>query len=125
MGNCNSMPILGKSRTYHYSFRGERTMMPADYMLKWIKKLFSVPKLSDAISVEETERGRCYIEMMKRCPACHHKPPEYMEGPSGGMCTNIFCNFCGQGYNITPIIGIAEKIHKDSRYVQKAKGTAR
>lgn len=69
--------------------------------------------------VDETLSGKLYLEMAKWCPDCHHKPPRYMEGPAGGCCVNIFCGDCGAGFNITPIIEIAERIHKDECYILK------
>jgi hypothetical protein len=38
------------------------------------------------------------------------------------MSTNIFCERCGQGYNVTTVIEIAEVIHRDARYVIKEGG---
>jgi hypothetical protein len=69
--------------------------------------------------VEDTPQGKLYLAMMRRCPSCELRPPRYLEGPSGGLSTNVFCERCGQGYNITPAVGIAELIHRDTRYVIK------
>jgi hypothetical protein len=44
-----------------------------------------------------------------------------MEGPKGGMSVNVFCGRCGQGYNITPVVEIAEIIHVDKRYVIRSR----
>lgn len=67
--------------------------------------------------VDETDEGKLYIEVKKRCPDCHAEPPRYMRGPSGGLSTNIFCAICGAGFNVTPMIEIAERIGKDERYI--------
>jgi hypothetical protein len=69
--------------------------------------------------VEDTPEGKLYEALQSQCPSCKARPPRYIEGPSGGMSTNIFCERCGQGYNITPMVGIAEMIHKDARYIIK------
>lgn len=69
--------------------------------------------------VQDTPEGKLYRAIQSECPSCHLKPPRYLEGPSGGMSTNIFCGRCGQGYNVTPMIEIAEVIHKDVRYIIK------
>lgn len=53
------------------------------------------------------------------CVKCTTKPKGFMEGPSGGMCTNVFCEHCGQGYNLTPVAQWAELIHVDKRYIAK------
>lgn len=71
--------------------------------------------------VDETDEGKLYIEMQKWCPDCHARPPQYMTGPSGGMSTNIFCANCGAGFNITPIIEIADRIGKNERYITREK----
>lgn len=67
--------------------------------------------------VEHSPQGKLYIKMRKKCPACGFRPPTYLKGPSGGLSINVFCGSCGQGYNITPMIEIAEEIHKDTRYI--------
>jgi hypothetical protein len=60
--------------------------------------------------VAETPEGEMWEHLMNRgCLDCGTKD-DCREGPSGGMSTNIFCARCGAGYNITPMIGIAERI---------------
>lgn len=72
--------------------------------------------------VDQTPDGKLYEDLMENgCVECHRLPIKFFEGPSGGMSTNIFCGYCGQGYNVTPIIGIAQKIKKDDRYIEKEK----
>jgi hypothetical protein len=95
-------------------------------MFAFIKKWFGKPEKairpklpSGQQWVDETESGKLYIEMEKRCPDCHHNPPRYMEGPSGGISTNVFCGNCGAGFNVTSVVEIAERIEKDERYIQK------
>jgi hypothetical protein len=53
------------------------------------------------------------------CLVCTKTPKGFVEGPSGGMSTNVFCSHCGQGYNITPVAHWAELIHVDKRYTEK------
>jgi hypothetical protein len=36
----------------------------------------------------------------------------------------VFCADCGQGYNITPMAGWAERIHRDEKYIRKDDGDA-
>lgn len=50
------------------------------------------------------------------CVKCTKLPKGFYEGPSGGMCTNVFCAHCGQGYNLTPVAQWAELIHVDKKY---------
>ena len=58
------------------------------------------------------------------CVECDHRPKGFIEGPSGGLCQNVFCSQCGQGYNLTPLINTAEYIHKDPRYIILEHGDA-
>lgn len=51
------------------------------------------------------------------CFHCGIEPKAFIEGPSGGMSTNVFCARCGQGYNLTPVAHWAEMIHRDERYI--------
>jgi hypothetical protein len=53
------------------------------------------------------------------CVECKTYPKAFHEGPSGGICTNIFCAHCGQGYNVAPTVHWAERIHKDVRYMSR------
>lgn len=43
-----------------------------------------------------------------RLPCCGAET--FIEGPSGGMSTNIRCGDCGKRYNITPVLGLIEEI---------------
>lgn len=59
---------------------------------------------------KDTDEGKLFATIAgSRCPDCGKKT-DFYEGPSGGMSTNIFCAQCGHGFNITPVIGIAERI---------------
>lgn len=35
-----------------------------------------------------------------RCPFCGSK--KWYQGPSGGLCTNIYCQQCKAGFNVAP-----------------------
>ncbi len=50
------------------------------------------------------------------CLKCDERPKSFVEGPSGGVSTNVFCPWCGQGYNLTPLAQWAEEIHVDEAY---------
>jgi len=54
-----------------------------------------------------------------QCPNC--EKGHLYEGPSGGMSTNIRCRICGQGYNITPILGLenTENIGIDESWIDE------
>jgi len=57
------------------------------------------------------DNGDLWTHMVKKgCPDCKTHPMSYMEGPSGGMSTNVKCAECGSNFNITPALGIAERI---------------
>lgn len=56
------------------------------------------------------------IIQSNRCPDCGIKPLQLYEGPSGAMSTNVFCGNCGHGYNITPMVSLAEDIGVNLRY---------
>lgn len=65
------------------------------------------------VLVSETDEGKLYAELAAdMCPDCGHRG--FYEGPSGGMSTNIFCMNpkCRSGFNVTPVVEIAERIHK-------------
>lgn len=68
------------------------------------------PNMQKGVRVHTTPEGKLFLTIASNtCPNCgSHKG--FTEGPSGGMSTNIFCADCGQGFNITPMIGIAERI---------------
>lgn len=92
-------------------------------MLDWLWSIFKPPfKEAEAstergVPVDQTPMGRLYQQMQDACPTCHERPPRWMEGPSGGMSTNIFCGDCGAGFNVTPVIQIAERIGHNSKYI--------
>lgn len=68
-----------------------------------------------------SERESLWNQMLKAggCVKCSKTPKGFYEGPSGGMCQNVFCSQCGQGYNLTPVAQWAELIHVDKHYVQR------
>lgn len=45
-----------------------------------------------------------------RCPDCRANPLRLLEGPSGGVSTNVMCAVCKAKFNICPPIGFAERI---------------
>jgi hypothetical protein len=86
-------------------------------ILHWLIRLLR-PRLPDGERyVDETPDGELYLSMKRRCPSCDLKPPVWLEGPSGGACINVFCARCGQGYNITPLVQVAEKIYQDDNFI--------
>jgi transcription elongation factor Elf1 len=70
-----------------------------------------------AVETTEPREESLYDELRTHCPECKSESHVWYEGPSGGMSTNIFCGKCGQGYNVAPVMGWAEKIHRDERYI--------
>lgn len=55
------------------------------------------------------------LELLRRdtCPACD-STLGFDDGPRGGAGRNIFCRFCGEGYNVAMprMIMMAQKIGK-------------
>jgi ribosomal protein S27AE len=51
-----------------------------------------------------------FAQLTKACPDCGG-PPDYADGPHGGLSVNIFCHRCGQGYNVAPLMRLAQRIH--------------
>lgn len=61
--------------------------------------------------VKETDKGKLWAIIAKnKCPDCGCEG--FYEGPSGGLSTNIECanEECKHRFNVTPMIGIAERI---------------
>jgi hypothetical protein len=79
-------------------------------ILNWFRPQPEEPK---------TAHEQLYNTLQDCCPECQHSPAYFYTGPTGGASVNIFCGFCGQGYNIAPIIGWAERIHKDTTYIHR------
>lgn len=78
-------------------------------MFEFIEKLKS--KIITRIEAPEERKPALWAHMVKKgCPDCKTHPMAYLEGPSGGMSTNIECSECGSKFNITPAIGLAERI---------------
>lgn len=86
-------------------------------LFRYIRDLFkgpASPEKSQGTPVTETDEGKLYaIIAGGKCPDCGSTKGFY-EGPSGGISTNIFCanDACGAGFNVTPMIGIADRIGK-------------
>lgn len=60
--------------------------------------------------VKDTDEGKLWAIIAGGvCPDCG-KAEGFYEGPSGGMSTNIKCAACEAGFNVTPVIGRAERI---------------
>ena len=66
--------------------------------------------------VTEWEKNFLYSNNFK-CPNC--EGGQLYEGPSGGMSTNIRCHICGQGYNVTPMMGLIENIGIDESWIDE------
>lgn len=93
-----------KSKLYQ-RHPGESKLIPGVTMLE------IDTRIGAATPVTETERGKLWLKIATNyCPDCGHQG--FIEGPSGGLSTNIFCanKECGHGFNVTPVIGIAERI---------------
>lgn len=72
-------------------------------MFGWLKRK-PAPPMTDA------EKVRAAI-LKGECPDCGGK--EFLEGPSGGICTNYKCANCGSKFNIGAAFGsvmIADRI---------------
>lgn len=63
--------------------------------------------------VKDTDEGKLFLQIAtNHCPDCGGDG--FYEGPSGGLSTNIKCANpeCGSEFNVTPMIGIADRIGK-------------
>lgn len=86
-------------------------------MFRWFKNLFryaeeidDVTEAKEGTLLSDTVEGRLYeLIEANECPDCHHHDGFY-EGPSGGLSTNVECVNCHHWFNITPVVGIAERI---------------
>jgi hypothetical protein len=89
------------------------------------------PPYLNSLGTEEAkpldEEERLWNAMLKAggCTSCTVKPKGFIEGPSAGLCQNVFCPHCGQGYNLTPLVHRAELIHRDARYIVVENDNAR
>lgn len=93
-------------------------------MLSYIRRLISSwfgqsPALEGEIIDSEEEMLWQQLVANGGCVDCTAKPKLLCEGPAGGMCVNVFCGHCGQGYNLTPVAHFAQRIHKDLRYLKE------
>lgn len=78
----------------------------------WIKSWFSSREATKSTAVSSTPKGKLWATIASgKCPDCDGIEGFY-EGPSGGMSTNIQCIACKAWFNVTPLIGIAERIKK-------------
>ena len=90
-----------------------------------IRSLLPKKPAQDRVSVggtpvSQTEEGKLYaIIATDECPDCHHLG--FYAGPQGGMSQNIYCanGDCRSAFNITPMIGTAERIGKAPDYIYK------
>lgn len=65
--------------------------------------------------VRLTDEGKLYaLIAANKCPDCGSAG--FWAGPSGGLSQNIFCRNkdCRSGFNVTPMVGIADRIGKGS-----------
>jgi hypothetical protein len=86
-----------------YEWLCEKIMLP-------FEDRFSGADEEQWVKVPDTPEGKLWqmIELGE-CPDCHHFDG-FLEGPSGGLSTNIICINCRHRFNVTPMIGIAERI---------------
>jgi hypothetical protein len=86
-------------------------------MLGFLRRIFErapLVEMPSGIPVSQTEGGKLFRTIMRDiCPDCKAKGGFY-QGPQGGLSTNIFCRNreCRQGFNVTPAVEYAERIHK-------------
>lgn len=75
------------------SRKGERsrTLYPG----RGLVALFSIEGMMRVLSKKERSKLALGI-----CPFCASK--EWLQGPTGGECTNIYCKSCSAGFNIGP-----------------------
>jgi ribosomal protein S27E len=74
------------------------------------RELFSGADEEQWVPIPNSPEGKLYaIIASGECPDCRHHDGFY-EGPSGGLSTNIACVNCGHRFNVTPMIGIAERL---------------
>jgi ribosomal protein S27E len=75
------------------------------FAYRFLKKLRQKSTL-----VTKTPEGKMWNQINNgTCPNCKKKT-EFYEGPHGGISINIKCASCGAKFNVTPMIGIAERI---------------
>lgn len=74
--------------------------------------LIRMSKCRQACDKIETDNEKVMELFMKydKCPDCGST--KFMEGPSGGMCTNVKCSWCGHWFNMGLPMFI-ERIHFD------------
>jgi len=88
-----------------------------DRLMKWLgaKEASGMVEVNlttgTQIPVSKTDKGKLYAKIASNhCPDCNGEG--FLAGPSGGMSQNIMCanEQCGARFNVTPVIGIAERI---------------
>lgn len=70
-------------------------------------------KTGTVTPTKETDAGKLWGKIMRNeCPECGATDWGFHAGPEGGMSQNIECanDKCGARFNVTPMIGIAERI---------------
>lgn len=53
-----------------------------------------------------------FIRDNNQCPDCRATPLRLLEGPSGGLSTNVKCADCNVWFNIIPEMEMLERIHR-------------
>lgn len=77
----------------------------------WPRARKEQEELPDYRPVISTPVDKLFLQIANSyCPDCG-KHTDWHEGPSGGMSTNIVCE-AGHWFNVTPIIGTAERIKR-------------
>lgn len=94
-------------------------------MFTWIRRKTNA--LAYKIPVIKTlmPEKSLWEKMLVGCPDCSQSPMSVLEGPSGGMSSNVFCSNCGHGYNITPPLAMAEDIGVNLAYCRNEQIKAR
>lgn len=53
-----------------------------------------------------------FIRDNNQCPDCRASPVRFLEGPSGGLSTNIQCMYCEAWFNSSPGVEMLERIDR-------------
>lgn len=87
-------------------------------MFDWLRRKAQKAARATPVIKSLMPEQTLWQKMCSGCPDCGQSPIALLEGPSGGMSTNVFCSNCGHGYNITPQLQMAEDIGVNLRYCQ-------